>query len=346
MKAIVIHEYGPPDVLRYEDIPDPEPRAGEIRIKVHAATVNRVLDVSLRAGKEMFRNPVLPLIPGVDSAGVIDAVGPGVSQWHVGDRVAAAGIMPLGICAEDGAGYNGPKGMMGIKRPGGFAERVAVPACATVALPDGLDFHRAAVVMRHVPTAWNLLFHVAELKAGETVLIMGAGGNLGSIGIQIAKNVIGAQVIATAGSDDRVALGKKLGADFGINYNTHDLREEILKITDGKGVDVLYDNIANPQVLPLAFRAIGMHGRLVTAGAHAGPNVTIDFSHLYHKQITIRGRPGYTPSDLPHCLAAAAQGKVIPQIERVLPLSRAAEAHRMVEANEGQGKIVLDPTMD
>ncbi len=98
-------------------------------------------------------------------------------------------------------------------------------------------------------------------------------------------------------------------------------------------------------MLPLAFRAIGMDGRLVTAGAHAGPNVSIDFSHLYHKRITIKGRPGYTPSDLPHCLAAAAQGKVIPQIERVLPLSRAVEAHRMVEEHEGRGKIVLDPTL-
>src|ERR1700758_4824643 len=167
---------------------------------------------------------------------------------------------------------------MGIKRPGGFADYVAVPACAAVALPDALDFHRAAVVLRHVPTAWNLLTHVAKLKAGETVLVMGAGGNLGTIGIQIAKNVIGARVIATPGSDDRVELGKKLGADFGINDNTHNLRDEVLKITDGKGVDVVYDNIANPQVLPLAFRAIGMHGRLVTAGAHAGPNVTIDFA--------------------------------------------------------------------
>ncbi|MGA8320247.1 MAG: zinc-binding dehydrogenase [Xanthobacteraceae bacterium] len=345
MKAIVLHEYGPPDVLRYEDIPDPLPRAGEIRIKVHAATVNRVLDVSLRAGKETFRNPVLPLIPGVDSAGIVDAVGPEVSNWHVGDRVAAAGIMPLEICAEDGHGYNGPKGMMGIKRPGGFAERVTVPACAVVPLPEGLDFHRAAVVMRHVPTAWNLLFHVADLKFGETVLIMGASGNLGTVGIQIAKNVIGARVIAVAGSDDRLAVGMQLGADFGINYSTHNLLDEVMKITHGKGVDVLYDNIANPVVLPVAFHAIGMNGRLVTAGAHAGPNVTIDFAHLYHKQITIRGRPGYTPSDLPHCLAAAAQGKVIPHIERVMPLSQAAQAHRLIEQHESHGKIVLDPTL-
>src|SRR5580698_6212740 len=345
MKATVIHEFGPPDVLRYEEVPDPVPRAGEIRIRVHAATVNRVLDVSLRAGKEMARGAVLPLIPGVDCAGIVDTVGPQVTRWRAGDRVAAAGFMPLNICAEDGKGYDGPTGMMGIKRPGGFAELVAVPASAGVAIPEKLDFHHAAVVMRHVPTAWNLLTHVAKLQAGETVLIMGAGGNLGTVGIQIAKNVIGARVIAAAGSDERVALGQKLGADEGINYATHNIYDEVMKITGGKGVDVLYDNIANPKVLPTAFRAIGMDGRLVTAGAHAGPNVSIDFSHLYHKRITIKGRPGHTPSDLPDCLQAAAEGKVIPQIERVLPLSQAAEAHRLVEAHEGQGKIVLDPTL-
>ena len=345
MKAIILRDYGPPDVLRYEDWPDPTPRAGEICIKVHAATVNRVLDVSLRAGKQTARGPALPLIPGVDCAGVIDSIGPQVTRWKLGDRVAAAGVMPLELCAEDGKGYTGPTGMMGIKRPGGFAERVALPACAGIAVPEGLNFHRAAVVLRHVPTAWNLLMHVAALKADETVLIMGAGGNLGTVGIQIAKNVIGARVIAAAGSEDRVALGQKLGADFAINYTTQDLLAEVMRITDGKGINVLYDNIANPQVLPQAFRAIGMHGRLVTAGAHAGPHVSIDFSHLYHKRITIKGMPGYRPSDLSDCLAAAADGKIVPQIARVLPLSGAAEAHRLVESNEGQGKIVLDPTM-
>jgi NADPH:quinone reductase len=346
MKAIVIHEYGPPEVLRYEDVPDPVPREGEIRIRVHAATVNRVLDVSLRAGREQYRGPVLPLIPGVDCAGIVDAVGPHVGRWRVGDRVAAAGVMPLEVCAEDGHGYRGPQGMMGIKRPGGFAELITVPACAAVAVPERLDFHHAAVIMRHVPTAWNLLMHVAELKAHESVLIMGAGGNLGSIGIQIAKNVIGAKVIAAAGSDARVKLGINLGADFGVNYATQNIRDEILRLTNGRGVDVVYDNIANPKVLPLAFEAIGMDGRLVTAGAHAGPHVSINFSHLYHKRITIKGRPGFTPSDLPDCLAAAAEGKVVPQIDKIMPLWRAAEAHRLIEENGGQGKIVLDPTLD
>ena len=345
MKAIVIHEFGPPDVLKYQDWPDPQPREGEVRISIHAATVNRVLDVSLRAGKEGHRGATLPLIPGVDCAGVVDAVGPGVSKWRKGMRVAAAGVMPLEQCGEDDSGYSGPTGMMGIKRPGGFAELVSVPACAVIALPDGLDFHHAAVVTRHVPTAWNLLFNVAQLKAGETVLIMGAGGNLGSIGIQIAKHVIGAKVIAAAGSNDRVATGRALGADHAVNYNTHDLTAEVMQLTGGKGVNVLYDNIANPKVLPQAFHAVGFGGRVVTAGAHGGPDVTIDFSHLYHKQITIKGQPGYHPPDVPKCFAAAAAGKVKAQIERVLPLSQAVEAHRLVEMGESVGKIVLDPTL-
>jgi NADPH:quinone reductase-like Zn-dependent oxidoreductase len=345
MKAIVIHEYGPPEVLSYEEVPDPVPRAGEIRVRVHGATVNRVLDVSLRAGRETARGPVLPLIPGVDCAGVVDAVGPEVSRWRVGDRVAAEGVMPLDICAEDGSAYSGRMGMLGITRPGAFAELVILPAYAAAAVPERLDFHRAAAVMRHIPTAWNLLVRIAQLERGETVLIMGAGGNLGTIGIQLAKNVIGATVIAAAGSDERVTLALKLGADHGINYAKQNILDEVMRITGGKGINVLYDNVANPTVLPLAFRSIGMRGRLVTAGAHAGPNVSIDFAHLYLKRITVKGDPGRSVSDLPHCLAAAADGKIIPQVERVLPLSRAADAHRLVEANEGQGKIVLDPTL-
>jgi NADPH:quinone reductase len=177
------------------------------------------------------------------------------------------------------------------------------------------------------------------------VLIMGAGGNLGSIGIQLAKNVLGARVIATAGSEARVALGKALGADHAINYKMCDLRDEVMKITGGKGVDVLYDNIANPEVLPKAFKALGFNGRLVTAGAHGGPNVTIDFFHLYDRRITIRGTPGHKEGDVPKCFQAVADGKIKVQIAQVLPLSRAAEAHRMIEADPGMGKIVLDPTL-
>lgn len=343
MKAIVIREFGPPEVMRYETLPDPEPRFGEIRIRVHAATVNRMLDVAVRSGTQSFRKPTLPLTPGVDCAGVVDKVGEGVTGFQSGDHVAAAGTMPLDVCSEDGQGYAGPTGMMGIQRPGGFAELVCVPACKTVRLPPIIDFHQAAVVMRHGPTAWNLLCNIAGLKRDEWVLVMGASGNLGTLGIQIAKNVIGARVICGAGSSERAQVGLEFGADYAIDYSKQDLLAEVMHITDGRGVDVLYDNVANPKVLPAAFRALGLGGRLVTAGSHGGPNVTIDFSHLYLKRITIRGMPGSKESDLPLCFRAATDGKLKVRIGRVLPLSEAVTAHRMMESNTDVGKIVLDP---
>jgi NADPH:quinone reductase-like Zn-dependent oxidoreductase len=349
MKAIVIHEYGPPDVMKYEDVPDPIPRRGEIRVTVHAATINRTLDVSVRAGNQKQRGIKLPLIPGVDCAGIVDMVGPGVTRWKVGDHVAAAGRMPLDpapeFAAPDGSDYGGPHGMIGIKRPGAFAEKIVVAACAADSLPKSLNLQEAAVVLRHCPTAWNLLMNVAQLKKDEWVLIMGASGNLGSIGIQIAKNVIGAKVIAAAGSAERAAVGKRLGADYAIDYSKQDLLAEVKKITGGKGVNVLYDNIANPKILPIAFHCLGEKGRLVTAGAHGGPNVTIDFFHLYDNKITIKGMPGSKAADRPKCYQAADEGKIKVRIAHVLPLSKAAEAHRMVEADPGMGKIVLDPTL-
>jgi NADPH:quinone reductase-like Zn-dependent oxidoreductase len=347
MKAALFHEYGPPDVLKFQEWPDPVPRAGEIRIRVHAATVNRVLDVALRRGAQLQREPLMPCIPGVDCAGIVDAIGSGVTRWKVGDKVAAAGTMPVDVVPEDGlAAYKGPKGMMGIKRPGGFAQYVCVPSAVVRSLPDNLSFHEAAVVMRHVPTAWNLLINIAKLQKDEWVLIMGASGNLGAIGIQIAKHVIGAKVICTAGSRSRADLGLKLGADVAIDYSSQDILAEIMKATGGEGVDVLYDNIANPNVLPQAFKGIGMDGRLVTAGAHGGPDVMIDFFHLYDHRIMIKGSPGSREGDLPACFEAAASGKIKVQIAHVLPLSQVAHAHRLVESDPGMGKIVLDPTKD
>ena len=292
---------------------------------------------------------MLPLIPGVDCAGVVDAVGPQVSRWHVGDRVAAAGVMPLNVCAEDGSDYDGPQGMMGIKRPGGFAEMVA---------RAGLRRRRvAANTSTFITPPWSCAtcrrrgicsMHVAELKHGETVLIMGAGGNLGSIGIQIAKNVIGAHVIAAAGSDERAAARHRSSAPTTrINYTTHDIsrRGDEDHRRQGRRRALRQHRqsrrCCRSRSMPSAWTAAWSPRARTPV-----PNVSIDFSHLYHKRITIKGRPGFTPSDLPDCLAAAAaEGKIMPQIERVLPLSRAAEAHRMVEAHEGQGKIVLDPTL-
>jgi NADPH2:quinone reductase len=346
MKAIVIHEYGPAEALKYETLPDPEPRAGEVRVQVRAATVNRMLDVAMRRGEQLHRNIRLPVIPGVDCAGVIDKLGLGVSRWKVGDRVAAAGTMPLDPCSEDRSSYRGPVGMMGIHRPGGFADMVVLPACVLDPLPANISFHDAAIATRHCPTAWNLLVNIAQLKPGEWALIMGASGNLGRMGIQIAKNVIGARVICAAGTRERVEIGMELGADYGVNYVSEDICDRVMTITGGWGVDVLYDNIANPKVLPRAFLSIGKGGRLVTAGAHAGPVVPIDFFHLYDHRITIRGMPGYNAADRPSCFEAVASGKIKITVDRILPLSQARTAHLLMEGDIGVGKIVLDPTLD
>ena len=139
--------------------------------------------------------------------------------------------------------------------------------------------------------------------------------------------------------------GLACGADHAIDYSSQDLLAECMKITGGKGVNVLYDNIANPKVLPIAFHALGREGRLVTAGAHGGPNVPIDFFHLYDNNIMIKGQPGSDPADLPRCFNAAAEGKIKVRIAHVLPLSQAIKAHKLMEGDQGMGKIVLDPTM-
>ena len=345
MKGIIFREYGPPDVLQYEELPDPVPRFGEVRIKVRAATVNRVLDVSLRSGSEAHRGAILPCIPGVDCAGIVDAVGPGVTRWARNDRAAATGTMPLEPCADDDSRYTGPMGMMGISRPGGFADFVVVPARALVPVPASLDFPVAAVAMRHVPMAWNLMHNVAKLQPEEWALVLGASGNLGSIGIQIAKNVIGANVIAAAGSLERATVGLELGADAAVDYGQADIYDEVMRITNGRGVDVVYDNIANPRVFSRAFPTLRLDGRFVTAGAHAGPIVPLDMAHLYRHRITIRGMFGRQASDETRSLELVAEGKIHVRIGKVMPLSQAADAHRLMEADSGEGKIVLDPTL-
>ena len=157
----------------------------------------------------------------------------------------------------------------------------------------------------------------------------------------------GVPVIMVTARDSEIdkVVGLELGADHAIDYSTQDLEAEVMRITEGQGVQVLYDNIANPKALPKAFKAIGQDGRMVTAGAHGGPVAPIDFHHLYDKRITIKGMPGYKPSDLPLCFAAAAEGKIRVRIAHILPLSQAPEAHRLMESDPGMGKIVLDPTL-
>ncbi len=333
MKAIVYREFGAPEVLHYEDVPDPVAGPGELVIRVHAVSVNRVLDVSARRGTEPQRGIKLPHVGGVDPVGVVIAVGEGVTDRKPGDHVAVF----QGLSRE-------PPLMFGIHCWGGDAEYTKAPARITCKVPPEVSFADACVIARHAPVAWNLLVHMGKLQKGEWVLVMGAAGNLGSLGIQLAKE-LGARVICCAGSDERVKIGMELGADHGVNYRTHDLKEECLRITDGHGLDIVYDNIANPEPTSKAIDALGYDGRLVTAGAHGGPIVPVDFFHLYDRRIAIMGSPRSRNLDALPALEAAAKGRLRVLIDRIMPLAQAVEAHRLVESDPGIGKVILDPTL-
>ena len=334
MKAIVFHEFGPPQVLRLEEVATPAPGPGEVLLKVHAVSVNRTLDLAVRAGQYAHR-PELPHVLGVDPCGTVEAVGEGVTARKVGDRLACGPIV--------GTQRNGAPIILGVNTWGGYAQFVKVPAQVTHLIPAELDFMTAAVVARHAPLAFTQLRERAKVKPGEWVLIMGAAGGLGSIAVEAAKH-LGAHVIAAAGSDARVEAARQLGADAGVNYHTQDLTAEVRRITGGAGANVVLENVGDPELFPKAFAALARGGRLVTAGGHAGGIVPLDVRHLYLNRITVIGDPLDTPENFELGLKLAAQGRLKVLVDQVLPLSVAAHAHRLVEARGGIGKILLDPT--
>ncbi len=347
MKAAIYHEFGGPEVLKFEDVPDPKPGPGEIVVAVHSVTVNRVLDCAVRAGEQPQRGVKPPHVGGVDPAGVVTALGAGVEGPAVGTRVAVLTRVPCLKCGHCEAGnFKGCTNscMLGIGCWGGDADYVKVPASIAVPIPDNLDFAEAAAVLRHGPMAYHLMFSVGKLKEGQSVLVMGAAGGLGSTGIQVAKQA-GATVIAAAGSDDRVAIGMDLGADFGVNYARDDLTKAVRDYTNGEGVHLVFENISSPNTWPKALACLRKFGRLVTAGAHGGGKVELDCAFLYHQQLRIIGSTASTDEDVRKTVEAAAAGKLEAKIEKIFPLSAAPEAHRLMEATIPTGKIVLDPTL-
>ena len=329
----MIREFGPPSVMKLEEVPMPQPGPGEVLIKVHAVSVNRTLDAKVRAGK-YARHVTLPLVPGVDPSGVVVKLGPGVTTRKVGDRVTAALRLPTQSSVDV---------VHGEHAWGGYAEYARAAAENTTIVPDGIDFATATVVTRHAPTALHLLQDHAKVRPGEWVLVMGAGGALGSTGVQIAK-YLGARVIAAAGSDDRVKVGLELGADAGVNYRRQDLTAEGMSVTGGQGVNVVFENIGDPELFPKAFGLLARHGRLVTAGGHGGGVVPLDVNRLYLNHISVMGRTGETAGAARRSLEMAAQGRLRALIDCVLPLSQAPRAHEIVEGRGGLGKVVLDPT--
>jgi NADPH:quinone reductase-like Zn-dependent oxidoreductase len=344
MKAIVIEEFGGPEVMRMAEVAEPVAVRGEIVIKVLSVSVNRTLDCVVRAGKY----PVtiqMPHVLGVDPAGEVVEVGAGVHKFRPGDRVATISIIPCLNCKQclKGLEANCLRSQhLGLHRWGGYAEYVAVPERSAFKIPDNLTCAEGTVITRHFPMAFNLLASKTVVTPGEWVLVMGAAGALGSCCIQVAK-MLGANVIAAAGAHERVALGLKYGADCGVNYREQDLAKGVMKFTDDQGVDVVCENIADPTLWPGAFDSLAIGGRIVTAGAHGGGTVTLDVKQLYLRRQSIIGAAGTNPADVEKALQAAAMGKIRAIRHQVMPLREAAAAHRIVEANQITGKIILDP---
>ena len=212
-------------------------------------------------------------------------------------------------------------------------------------MPDGLAFSTATVVSRHMPLAFTQLRDKGQLRRDQWVLVLGAAGGLGSAAVQVAK-YLGGRVIAGAGSDDRVNAALRLGADAGVNYRARELSAEVLRITAGAGVNVVLDNMGDPELFPQALHSLARNGRLVTAGAHAGGRVVLDMHRLYLYQLMIVGAVVDSPDDLEASLRMAAEGRFQAMIDRVLPLSEAVAAHELVERRAPLGKIILDPTKE
>jgi len=345
VKAIVLREFGGPELLRLEDLPDPKPAPGEILIKVHSVSVNRTLDCVVRAGKYPVKVQ-LPHVLGADPAGEVVEIGSGATKLKVGDRVAVISAMPCQKCGrclkgDEGNCVDGKR--VGVDLWGGYAEQIAIPVRYAVRIPDNISFAEATVITRHFPMAFNLLVSKAGIRPGESVLVMCATGALGSSCVQVAK-MLGATVIAGAGTDERVQLAKSYGANLGINYRKHDLANEVMRLTDNQGVDVVCENISDPTLWPAAFASLALNGRLVTAGAHGGGTVALDVKRLYMRRLRIIGAAGTNLADVEKALDAAREGKIRAIIDRILPLRDAVQAHRIVEQNQIAGKIILDPT--
>lgn len=345
MKAIVLRQHGAPDVLKFEEVPEPKAAPGEIVIKVHSVSVNRTLDCTVRAGDYPVKIH-MPHVLGVDPAGEVAEVGSGVTKFKVGDRAATISIIRCGKCKQCARGAEAnclASQHIGLHRWGGYAEYVAVPEYNAFHIADNLSYAEGTVITRHYPMAFNLLTAKTQVREGEWVLVMGATGALGSCCVQVAK-MFGARVIAGAGADERVALAKKNGADYGINYRTQDLAAEVMEITDGDGVDIVCENIADPTLWPGAFNSMAIGARMVTAGAHGGGKVTLDVKRMYLRRQSIHGAAGTNPPDVEKALEAARAGKIRAIAHCAMSLSEAAEAHRLVEANQVIGKIILTPS--
>src|SRR2546423_7579008 len=322
MKAVLCKQYGPPESLTFEELPSPKPGPGEVVVSVKAASVN-FPDVLIIQNKYQFKPP-LPFSPGSELSGVVKEVGPGVSTFRPGDKV------------------------MAFTTYGAFAEEVKTEASRLVPMPDGMDFKSAAAFLLTYGTSDHALRDRGTLKSGETLVVLGAAGGVGLAAIEIGK-ALGARGIACASSEEKLAVCREHGADGTINYATEDLRERIKALTEGRGVDVVYDAVGGPYTEP-AFRSLAWRGRLLVVGFAAGeiPKLPLNLALLKGASVVgvfwgdfTRREPGEFAESVNQLGRWFREGKLRPHVSQTFPLRQAAEALKLMAARQVKGKVVL-----
>ncbi len=325
MRAVVITEPGVPGVMEWREVPDPDPAPDEVVIDVAAAGVNRA-DLAQREG-HYPPPPGSPPYPGLEVSGRIRSVGDQVTGWRPGDAV----------CALLGGG--------------GYAEQVAVPQGQVLPVPDAVPVEAAAALPEVACTVWVNIFDLARLTAGETLLVHGGASGIGTHAIQLAK-ALGVRVLCTAGSVAKLARCRELGADVAINYHTEDFVAAVMDATSGAGADVILD-IMGASYLARNVAALAVNGRLSIVGIQSGTRAEFDIGALLAKRGSIhatglRVRPPHEKAAIvagvrEHIWPLVSAGKVVPVVDRELPMTQAAEAHRVMDASEHVGKILLRP---
>ncbi len=343
MNAVTFHQHGGPEQLLYEDVPVPVPQAGEVLVRVRACALNH-LDIWIRQGIPNY--PItLPHISGCDVSGVVERVGEAVqAPFSIGQPVVVSPGISCWQCECCLAGRDNfcpTYRLVGAQVDGGYAEFVKVPAVNLLPMPAGLTVEQAAAYPLVSVTAWHMVKTLANVQPGETVLVMGAGSGVGSMGVQIAR-LLGARVLSTVGTDDKRERAEMLGADVVINHAREDVTDRVRAATDGRGVDVIIEHVGQA-VWESCLRSLTRGGRLVTCGSTSGPESRLDVRSVYARQLTIMGSYMGTRAELLEVSRFIRDGKLTPVVDSVFPLSDARQAQERMLARKSFGKIILVP---